>query len=602
MGVRALVDALGDGGDRLLRAAERETGALIDDNARLVAAGLDAAGLHRAAEWTENTGDLVADRLGAEVAEQELGQSDDPKDLLHGDPGRIRAASGRLRRLHRAFDTGRTGLSRLDPGTWNGFGGDAFHAAFTPQPGAWGRAATACQEAADALDHYAFTVEWAQRRAEEAVRLWRRGAEARKKAAAAYNARLDRYAAALAAGPEELPARPGPFTDPGADDRGAAADLLAAARDQRDTAACGTEAAVRSAAGLAPALPDFAGRFCAGTVDLLDTAPIRLEHFAGGLIRSATDAVRFARGLNPYDPYNLTHPAAYVTRLNATAAGLLDLAAHTERLPGLVLGSGWGADSDEASGRLLGNVLLTMATDGGSAAGRNAAGWRNAVPPRGASLDDVRSALRDGPDGLQPVDHADQRALEKVVPRNHDGSFQRYPDPRGPWTGLQNDGGTQVAGRSNNCADNVRAALETWYGNPQVAAARTLSRAADGTLDVLSAERFGVENGNVWGGTAFGYTGPGPAAYERVADEVRGAGHGSSAFVHVEWPPTADGVRTSHVFTALNHGGEVFWFDPQAGIVSTDPIHAAARHVFHYVLDADRRPVTRRPAVTAAEE
>ncbi|CAG7610219.1 putative T7SS-secreted protein [Actinacidiphila bryophytorum] len=602
MGLRALVDGLGDGGDRLLRSAKRTAGALLDDNAHLLAAGLDAAGLHRAAEWTEDTGDLIADRLGADVAEQQLGQTAEPGDLLHGDPGRLRAAAGHLRRLHTAFDTGRAGLSRLDPGNWYGAGGDAFRAAFAPQPAAWGRAATACQDAADALERYAFTVEWAQHRAEEAVRLWRRGARARKQAAAAYNADVDRYRAALANGAADVPARPGPFTDPGADDRGAAADLLAAARDQRDTAARGAEAAVRAATALAPGLPDFTGRFCARTADLFASAPIRLEHFAGGLIRSATDAVRFARGLNPYDPYNLTHPAAYVTRLDGTAAGMLDLALHTERLPGLLLGTGWGRDGDEASGRLLGNVLLALATDGGSAAGRNAAGWRNAVPPRGATLDDIRSALREGPDGLQPVDHADQRALEKAVPRNRDGSFQRHPDPRGDWTRLQNDGGTQVAGRSNNCADNVRAALETWYGNPQVAAARTVSRAADGTLDVLSAERFGVENGNVWGGTAFDYTGPGPAAYERVADDVRGAGHGSSAFVHVEWPPTVDGVRTSHVFTALNHRGEVFWFDPQAALVSTDPIHRGARHVFHYVLDAERRPVARREDLTAARE
>jgi uncharacterized protein YukE len=602
MGVRALVDALGDGGDKLLHSAERKVGALIGDNAHLVAGGLDAAGLHRAAEWTEDTGDLLADRLGAEVAEQQLGHSDDPGDLLHGDPGRIRAAAGHLRGLYAAFDAGHAGLSRLDPGSWHGIGGDAFRGAFTPQPAAWSRAAAACQEAADALDHYAFTVEWAQRRAAEAARLWRRGTDARKKAAAAYNAAVDRYDAAAAAGPEDLPARPGPVTHPGAGDRAAAEDVRAAAREQRDTAARGAEAAVRSATGLAPGLPDFAGRFGADAADLLDSAPIRLEHFAGGLIRSGTDAMRFARGLNPFDPYNLTHPAAYVTQLNGTAAGLLDLALHIERVPAVVLGTGWGSDSDEAGGRLFGNVLLAMETGGGSAAGRDAAGWRNAVPPRGATLDDVRSALRGGPDGLQPVDQADQRALEKVVPRNQDGSFQRYPDPRGPWTRLQNDGGTQVAGRANNCADNVRAALETWYGNPQVAAARTLSRTADGKLDVQSAERFGVENGNVWGGTTYDYTGPGPAAYRQVADDVHAAGHGSSAFVHIEWPPTDEGVRTSHVFTALNHRGEVFWFDPQSGVVSTEPIHPKALHVFHYTLDADRRPVTREPAAAAAQE
>ncbi|MFG1809918.1 putative T7SS-secreted protein [Streptomyces sp. NPDC049040] len=601
MGVRGLIDAIGEGGDRLLRSAEHKAGSLLDDNAHLLAAGLDAAGLHSAAEWTEDTGDKVADWLGAPVAEQELGQSEDPEELLHGDAGRIRGAVGHLRRLHTALDTGRTGLSHLDPGNWYGAGGDAFRAAFAPQPGAWGRAAAACQQAADALEHYSFTVDWAQGQAKEAVRLWKQGTEAWKKAAAAYDAEVDRYNADVAAGGGEG-APPGPFTDPGAADRGAAVELLDSAREQRDAVASGAAAAVRSATGLAPGLPDFTDRLeCRGT-DLLSALPIQLEHFAGGLIRSGADAIRFTRGLNPYDAYNLTHPARYLTHLNATAAGLLDLSVHTERLPALLLGTGWGSDGDEASGRLMGNVLLTIATDGGSAAGRSAAGWRNAVPPRGATLEDIRSALRGGDDGLQPVDEIDQRALERAVPRNRDGSFQRYPDPRESWTKWQNDGGPGVPGRSNNCADNVRAALETWYGNPQVAAARTLSRDAEGKLDVLTAERFGVENGNVWGGTSFHYAGPGEAGYQRVADDVHASGHGSSALVHIEWPRKSDGVRTAHVFTALNHNGEVFWFDPQSGVVSREPIHPVARHVFHYVLDPERRPVPRASAGTAAQE
>ncbi|SHM66057.1 putative T7SS-secreted protein [Actinacidiphila paucisporea] len=604
MGLRSLVDALGDGGDRLLRSAQRKVGAMIDDDARSLAAAFDAAGLHRVADWTEDAGDLVADRLGARVAERKLGECDDPRDLLHGDPGRLRTAAGRLRRLHTAFDTGRRGLSRLDPGGWSGAGGHAFRAAFAQQPAAWGRAADACQEAADALEHYAFTVEWAQGQAEEAVRLWKQGVRARKKAAAAHNAQVDRYESALAAGDGAggLPAMPGPFTDPGAEDRGTAEDLLAAARDQRDTVARGAEAAVRSAAGLAVGLPDFAGRFGAGTADLLDAAPIRLEHFAGGLIRSGTDMERFLRGLDPYDTYNRAHPAAYMTRLNATAAGLLDLTAHPERLPGLVLGAGWGSDSDQASGRLLGNVLLAVATDAGSAAGRNATGWRNAVPVRGATLDDIRRVLRGGGDGLQPADRADQWLRERAVPRRLEGSFQRCPDPRGVWTRLQNDGGTKMAGRSTNYADTVRAGMETWYGDPQVASARTHSWTAGGKLDVLGAERFGVENGNVRGGASIGYTGHGPGAYQRVAADLRGSGHGSSAFVLVEWPLTAQGGRAAHVLTALNHHGEVFWFDPQSGLVSRHPIHLAARHVVHYVLDAALRPVTREQAVTPTPE
>jgi hypothetical protein len=577
MGLGAFIDAVGDETGRLLRSAQHKVGSMIDDDAHLAGAGLDFVGLHGAADWVEDTGDLIADQFGVQVAEQQLGQSEDPGELLHGDPGGIRAAAGHLRRLRTAFDTGRTGLSRLDPGDWGGAGGDAFRAVFAPQPERWSRAAQACQEASEALETYAYTVDWARGQAGEAVRLFRQGAQARRAALEAYDAKAP---------------QPGPFDDPGAGDRNTARELLAAARGQRDVVAGSTEQAVRAATGLAPDLPGFTDRLTSSVADLVDAVPIRLEHFAGGVVRSATDALRFTRGLNPYDPYNVLHPMEYLTRLNSTAAGLLDLAVHPERLPAAVLGTGWGADRDEAGGRLIGNVLLAIATDGGSAAGGKAAGWRNAVPGHGAALNDIRSALRGGPDGLQPVKAADQRKLEAAVPRNSDGSFLRYPDPRGDWVRFQNDGGTKVAGRANNCADAVRAALETWYGNPQVAAARTVTRGADGTLDVMSAERFGVENGNVWGGTTFGYTGPGPAAYQRVADELRQAGHGSSSFVHVEWPRNAEGARTAHVFTALNHNGEVLWYDPQSGVVSKDPIHHAALHVHHYVLDADRRPFT----------
>ncbi|MFI0897639.1 putative T7SS-secreted protein [Streptomyces sp. NPDC020983] len=597
MDLGSLIDQAGNAGGRLLHRVEHKTGALIDDDARLVAGGLDAIGLHHAADWAATTGDHVADELGAHVPEYDLGDSDDAGHLLHGDPARIRATAGHLRQLHTAFDTGHGGMSRLGADDWRGAGGDAFRTAFTPQPAAWGRAADACQDAADALERYACTVEWAKRRASEALRLWESGVVARNKAAEAYDEQVAQYETARAAG--GTPAAPAPFTDPGEDAREAARDMLAAARQQRDSVARSTAAALHSAAGLAPKMPSFTERLAARTEDLLSTAPIRLEHVAGGMVRAACDALRFARGLDPYDPYNLTHPAQYLTHLNATAAGLLDLAVHPERLPPAVLGTGWGRDGEEAAGRLLANLLYAVGTDGAAAARARAPGWRRAVPTHGTTLKDIRATLRGGHDGLQPVDPADQRALEAAVPRNRNGSFQRYPDPRGPWTSRVNAGGMSVPGRSNNCADAVRSALETWYGNPQVAAARTVPRMPDGTLDVRTAEHHGVENGNSWGGTSIRYTGPGPGAYEKVADAVRASGHGSSALVHIEWPLKTDGELTSHVFTALNHEGRLFWFDPQSGEASLSPIHLQAAHVYHYTLDPKRQPVTP-PVLTAA--
>jgi hypothetical protein len=600
MGLGSFIDEVGDAGGRLVDSAERAAGGLIEEGARKVADGLDHVGLHKAAQWTSHTGDRLADDLGAHVPEQQLGESDDPRDLLHGDAGRIRAAAGHLRRLHGAFDAGRTGLSRLDPGDWDGWGADAFRARFTRQPAAWSHAADSCGQAADALDTYAFTVEWARGQATEALRQWKRGVAARTKAVAAHNAKVRSYNAAVAAG-ADAPAAPGPFTDPGAGDRTAARELLAAAREQRDAAAAAARSAVRSATGLAPELPGFSDRWKARAGDWMSTAPIHFEHFAGGLLRSGADMVRFARGLDPFDSYNATHPAAYLTHLNSTAAGLLDLAARPERLPAALLGTAWGSDTDEAAGRLFGSLLLGGQARGDILAGRDLVPWRkDAVAGRGTSLQDIRESLRGGDDGLQPVKASDQLALERAVPRNPDGSFQRHPDPFTKWTSKQNDGGHRVRGRANNCADGVRAALETWYGNPQVSAARTVTRMPDGRLDKTSGERNGVQNGEAWGGTRIDYTGHGAAAYDTVADQVRKAGHGSSALVHVEWPRRR-GESSAHVFTALNHNGRVVWFDPQTGQVSTKPIHLHAAHVFHYVLDADRRPVRRPPVYVGGD-
>lgn len=47
------------------------------------------------------------------------------------------------------------------------------------------------------------------------------------------------------------------------------------------------------------------------------------DHVGGGLIKGTAGLLNFARGINPLDPYNLTHPAEYATNLNNLAAGLV---------------------------------------------------------------------------------------------------------------------------------------------------------------------------------------------------------------------------------------------------------------------------------------
>ncbi|WP_327290212.1 putative T7SS-secreted protein [Streptomyces sp. NBC_01198] len=422
MGLRSFANKLGDGLEHGVDKVKKKAGEIIDDGAHIVGDGLEHVGLDDAADWVEDKGDSVADHLGAHVAEQQLGQTDDPKELLHGDAGKIRAAATHLTKFSKAFDTGHTGLTHLDPGDWDGAGAEAFRAKFKPQPAKWAKAATACQDAATALETYAHTVDWARGQATEAVRLWKQGVAKRKAAADAYNSTLDTYHDDVKAyndkvddgkDPGTKPVAPAAFTDPGAKDRQAAQHTLDAARKQRDTAASHAQTAITTATALAPAKPDFTGRMENDFGDVGKAAPIAGEHFLGGLVRSGTDLVKFARGLNPTDPYNMTHPAQYLTHLNATAAGLVDMTQHPERLPGIILGSGWGSDGSEAGGRLVGNILLAIATDGGSAAGKTVAEGAAKNAAKDAAEQAAKSGARAAAE--DPVKAAIEKAAKKCV-------------------------------------------------------------------------------------------------------------------------------------------------------------------------------------------
>ncbi|MGW5611818.1 toxin glutamine deamidase domain-containing protein [Streptomyces sp. NPDC003753] len=209
--------------------------------------------------------------------------------------------------------------------------------------------------------------------------------------------------------------------------------------------------------------------------------------------------------------------------------------------------------------------------------------------PQQDSLEDIRSDLDHYPGGLSEPDPADQQALVDAVPHNEDGTPQRFPDPFGHWSQLQNDGGNTVPGRSNNCADCSRSFLETWYGNPQVSAPRTLDTDEHGNPDVWSPENNANDNQIRWTGAAHTYAGPGgdPDTANNIANTLQQAGHGSAAIVQVDWPGGG-----GHAFNAVNHHGDIVWIDTQTGQVSHDPIHIDnAEHVWHIPLDADRNPI-----------
>ncbi|WP_157839173.1 toxin glutamine deamidase domain-containing protein [Streptomyces flavidovirens] len=209
--------------------------------------------------------------------------------------------------------------------------------------------------------------------------------------------------------------------------------------------------------------------------------------------------------------------------------------------------------------------------------------------PQTDSLEDIRNDLDHEPGGLTEPDPQDQQLLANAVPRNPDGTPQRFPDPFGPWSQLQNDGGNEVPGRSNNCADCSRSFLETWRGNPQVSAPRTLDTDENGNLDPWSPESSANENQIRWSGAPHSYAGEGsdPDTAQRIADDLLQAGHGAHAIVQVDWPGGG-----GHAFNAVNHNGQVVWIDTQSGQVSHDPLHIPnAEHVWHIPMDPDGNPL-----------
>ncbi|MFE2426582.1 putative T7SS-secreted protein [Streptomyces sp. NPDC059373] len=422
---------LGDALEGAYDGTKKLVGEGIDTATDVAGGALDTVGLHSAADAVEDFGDRAASALGADVAEQQLGQSEEPKELVHGDAEAIRRTVKHLRKFHAAFENAHSGLSRLDTAHWTGKAADAFREKFDTHPKKWLKAADACGNAADALDRYADTITWAQQQAKEAVERYRDGQKATEQAVGDYNAAvklynldIDTYNDMLAAGqnPDNPPVKPAAFTDPGTDDRQAAQDILNTAREQRDSAARDAQAAIAGATELAPAEPSFAMRLLATGNDKSAAMGVELEHGLGGIVRGAADLGRFARSLNPMDPYNLTHPAEWMTGMNLAAAGLVTMAAHPERLPSALVGTGWGSDPSEAGGRLGFNILTAILTDGAGTAAT--AGERTAIAAakEGAETVAERSALDAAEQGAaRSADDAAEGAARRTAdeePRN----------------------------------------------------------------------------------------------------------------------------------------------------------------------------------------
>ncbi|GAA2514333.1 putative T7SS-secreted protein [Streptomyces longisporus] len=390
MGIGDWIDKAGDGLEGVAEGLNKGMGEAVNWTADQGADVLSAVGADGLAEGVRDFGEGVNNRLGGEVAERRLGESEDPKELVHGSAGALEARARHLQKFSQAFENVGQGMRSLDGGSWQGEAADAFRAKFEVHPKQWLTAADACEAAAKALDAYAGMVRWAQGQAQLAIDAYRRAQEVSRQAADEYGARVQaynraagQYDATLLAGQDAgpRPVEPGAFTDPGTPGREEAEDILDHARRQRTEAAREAQRRIADALESAPPKPEFTDRLGADAKDGFVGMQLNSMHVAGGLLRGGTDLLKLVRTANPLDVYNLTHPGEWMKNSNMLLAGLVGTAAHPERLPMSLLGTGWSHDPGDAAGYLLSNLI------GGKGAGGAA---------RVAAGDAARAAIRDG--------------------------------------------------------------------------------------------------------------------------------------------------------------------------------------------------------------
>ncbi|MFG2979144.1 putative T7SS-secreted protein [Streptomyces sp. NPDC048331] len=461
-----LIDKGLDKIDEKVDSAKKVIGHGVDRATDEIGGALDRAGAHGWADKVEDFGDNAASRLGATVREQQLGESEQADELIHGRSSTLRESAKHFADFQAAFDRVGQGMKALDSDRWKGQAADAFRAKFAMHPTDWLRASDACEAASVALARYAETVEWAQKQAREAIELHKAAMKASKEAHDAHLKNKDAYEAAAKAGHDPGPV-PVEGADPGDAARTRAKEILDEARRQRDEAATTAERALKAAMEHAPAEPPATDRLLADIVDYAGSESVELSHVVGGALKGTAGTLNFARGLNPLDVYNLTHPADFHQNLSMTLAGLVSTASHPERIPGPMIDS-YMADPDEFKGRLLPDLIgskglptirsgMRFAEDAAeSAARREAARVGEHAEPSGTSAgppDERGLLMRQDDDFYSELNSRGQRKSHlnengDLVPANPDGQASIVDhvvgrDPKksdSPYTSLSSDG------------------------------------------------------------------------------------------------------------------------------------------------------------------
>ncbi|MGW1379292.1 putative T7SS-secreted protein [Streptomyces sp. NPDC002446] len=371
-------NAVSDTAGKFTDAVERGAGELVEHGSDLAGDALETVGLDDAGHAVRSAGAKMAGALGAHVDERQLGETEDPKELIHGDASKINESASHLKDFSAAFDRVAEGMRKIGSHQhWSGKAADAFREKFDMHPKQWMHAADACDDVGKALKSYAETVTWAQGKAADAIDKYRSATEATRRSLDAYKAKLDTYNAqvdsyntAVEAGqnPGAQPQQPGEYADPGAEGREAAQDMLKTARSQRNEAAERARNAIKGALAHAPEKPGFTELAGAALMDGGKAFVLEHAHIAGGALKAGAETLKLARMVNPLDPYNITHPWKYLGNTSTMLMGLAQAPLHPIDTAKGMLGSGWGKDPGDAYGAMLVNLI------GGKGAGGLAKG------------------------------------------------------------------------------------------------------------------------------------------------------------------------------------------------------------------------------------
>ncbi|ROQ67849.1 RHS repeat-associated protein [Streptomyces sp. 840.1] len=389
----------------------------VEDVGNWTADRLDDVGWESGADWVREQSRSVANRMGAEVDEMDLGQTEDKTKLIYGSPSGLRSSAAHLKALQGAFDKVGGGLKGLDASTLKGKTADAFRDSVSIEPPKWFKAADAFEKAAGALESFAGTVQWAQGQAQLAIDQWKAGTKASEEAMDAHKDRCDTYNKAVdkynalpsdKRDPAMLPPRPGEFKDPGKAQMEEAQQLLTEARKQRNTAGETARTLVTAARDTAPKKPTYAEQAVSGVSEF----NLAGTHFVGGIAKGTAGMLNFVRSVNPMDAYNLTHPAEYALSLNNTAAGLVQVA-NDPAGAGKQMVTEFMKDPAEGLGRLVPDLVLTAATGGGGAAVKGArtakelADLAQDANKARRLVDDAPRGTHDRPDAKRPTGGTD---------------------------------------------------------------------------------------------------------------------------------------------------------------------------------------------------